>query len=624
MAATLRHRGPDDHGIWSDMTVAVSFGHARLSIIDISAAGHQPMTSASGRYVIAFNGEIYNHLDLRAELDAAGRARAWRGHSDTETLLAAFEVWDIRETVTRAVGMFAIAVWDRETRTLTLVRDRVGEKPLFYGWQGGTFLFGSELKALRAHPAFAAEIDRDAVAAFMRVGYVPAPRSIYRGIRKLPPGTLLRVRENEQVAGTPEPYWSLLDVARAGLRDPFTGSDAEAIEALTARLSTAVSQQQLSDVPLGAFLSGGVDSSTIVAMMQAQASRAVRTFTIGFQDEKYDESPHARAIARHLGTDHTELVVTSDEARGVIPRLPQLYDEPFADASQIPTFLVSGLARRSVTVSLSGDGGDELFGGYNRYMWTRRLLTIPAPLRRVVAAGLRGLTPSQWDRVFAGMHPILPAALRVRTPGDQAHKLAPVLAVDTAKAIYQRLLSTWPEPVDVVIGATAPAPLESAWEALSDSAVAEDRMMAVDAVTYLPDDILCKVDRAAMGVSLETRVPFLDHRVVEFAWQLPLHMKIRHGQGKWLLRQLLYRYVPAELIERPKMGFGVPIDAWLRGPLREWAEELLAEARLVAEGYLHPQPIRQKWVEHLSGRHNWQYQLWNVLMFQSWLAEHRA
>jgi len=515
--------------------------------------------------------------------------------------------------------MFAFAVWDTESHTLTLGRDRLGEKPLYYGWQGDTFLFGSELKALKAHPAFRAQIDRDAVASLMRHGYIPAPRSIYRSIHKLLPGTLVHVRARETAGSTPVPYWSLDEVVRQGLQTPFAGSDAQALEGLEARLSEAVSLQQISDVPLGAFLSGGIDSSTIVALMQAQSSQPVHSFTIGFDDHQYDEAGHARAVARHLGTDHTDLYVTPQEARAVIPTLPTLYDEPFADASQIPVFLVSQLARRRVTVSLSGDGGDELFGGYNRYAWTRRVLKVPLPVRRVLAAGLRVLSPSQWDRVYGGMQSILPASLRVRLPGDQAHKLAQVLAVGSDAAIYQRLVSTWPDPNEIVVGGSDPTDISQSWGELAACDSFEHRMMALDALTYLPDDILCKVDRAAMGVSLETRVPFLDHRVVEYAWQLPLHMKIRHGQGKWILRQLLHKYVPKELIERPKMGFGVPIDAWLRGPLREWAEDLLSESRIKSEGYLNPLPIRRKWSEHLSGRRNWQYHMWSVLMFQAWL-----
>lgn len=618
MIASIGHRGPNDRGVWSDTSRGVGIGQARLSIVDLSSAGHQPMASESGRYIAVFNGEIYNHEDLRQELALANRAPVWRGHADTETLLAGFDAWGVESTVKRAVGMFALAVWDRDASALVLGRDRLGEKPMYYGWSRGVFLFGSELKALRAHAAFSAGVDRNALAAFLRYGYIPAPQSIYVGIRKLPPATLLTISAAGGTSAEPQPYWSLLDVARAGMLDPVTGSDEDALRLLEAQLSQAVSAQQMSDVPIGAFLSGGIDSSTIVALMQAQSSRPVHTFTIGFHSAQFNEAVHASAVAKHLGTDHTELYVTSEQAQAVIPNLATLYDEPFADSSQIPTFLVSQLARRRVTVSLSGDAGDELFGGYNRYTWGRKVLGVPAPLRRLAGAGLTALSPTSWDRVYTALQPGLPSSLHMRMPGHKVHKLADVLSVRSDSRLYQRLISIWQNPDDVVIGGRDATDTARAWDALSDFPSAEARMMALDALGYLPDDILCKVDRAAMGVSLETRVPFLDHRVVALAWRLPLHMKIRNGQGKWLLRQLLYKYVPRELIERPKMGFAVPIDAWLRGPLREWAEALLAESRLREEGYLQPQIIRERWADHLSGRRDWQYPLWNVLMFQAW------
>jgi asparagine synthase (glutamine-hydrolysing) len=590
------------------------------------------MVSVSGRYVIVFNGEIYNHQELRRELGdsphpqtlAQGEngTRHWRGHSDTETLLASVEVWGIEATLKKSVGMFAIALWDRAERVLTLARDRMGEKPLYYGWQGNTFLFGSELKALKAHPAFQGEIDRGSLALLLRHNYIPAPYSIYKGIRKLPPGTYLNFamgkREGELVH-----YWSVGEVAKLGQAQPFAGSEPEAIKTLEEHLLGSIGLQMVADVPLGAFLSGGVDSSTVVALMQAQSSRPVKTFTIGFHEEGYDEAQHAKSVARHLGTEHTELYVRPKEAIDLIPRLPVLYDEPFSDSSQIPTFLVSELARRHVTVSLSGDGGDELFGGYNRYFWTtniwRRIGWVPQPLRAALAGALTALPPSVWDGVFRGLARFLPARWRYANPGDKLHKVAEVLAVRTPEEIYLDLVSHWKQPTEVVRGTHEPPTVLTDAGQWADLADFEQRMMYLDQMTYLPGDILTKVDRAAMAVSLETRVPLLDHRVVEFAWSLPLSMKIHDGQGKWLLRQVLNGYVPKELMERPKMGFGVPIDVWLRGPLKDWAEELLDEARLQREGYFDPYPIRRKWAEHLSGGRNWSYYLWDVLMFQAWL-----
>jgi len=615
MGEAIVHRGPDDGGVWLDANAGIGLSHRRLSILDLSPAGRQPMVSASGRHVIAFNGEIYNHLDLRRQLGD----HVWRGHSDTETLLAGFEIWGIEKTLQHAVGMFAFALWGRDTRTLTLARDRLGEKPLYYGWQSGVFLFGSELKALKQHPAFKGEVDREALVLYLRYCCIPAPRSIYQGIHKLAPGTLLQVHVSGPQLPEAVPFWSLKDVVEHGQRNLFEGSDTEAVAELEAKLLDAVSLQQIADVPLGAFLSGGIDSSTIVAMMQAKSTRPVRTFTIGFQEAGYNEAEQAKAIARHLGTDHTELYVTPAQAQAVIPRLATLYDEPFADSSQIPTYLVSQMAREHVTVSLSGDAGDELFGGYNRYAWATKILQHPRFLRRLLAHGLTALSPSVLNRLCRTLAPVLPKSTRFALPGDKAHKLASILGMESGAAIYRGLVSTWPAPADVVLGSEEPATLLDDPAAWATVAAFEHRMMYLDAMSYLPDDILVKVDRAAMGVSLETRVPFLDHRVVEFAWQLPLSIKIRDGQGKWILRQVLYKHVPKKLIERPKTGFGVPIDSWLRGPLREWAEALLDESRLRREGFFNPAPIRQKWTEHLSGQRNWQYHLWGILMFQSWL-----
>jgi asparagine synthase (glutamine-hydrolysing) len=621
MAAQLAHRGPDDHGTWSDPAAGFGLGFRRLAIVDRSPNGHQPMHSASGRYVLAYNGEVYNFAALRRDL--LPRGHRFRGGSDTEVILAAIEEWGLREAVRRFVGMFAIALWDRHERRLHLVRDRLGIKPLYYGQCGDTLLFGSELKALRAHPRFAGAIDRNALALFLRLGYIPAPHSIFAGIRKQPPGTILTIADPADPLPDPAPYWSARAVAEAGQAAPFRGDDDSAIERLDILLHEAVGLRMIADVPLGAFLSGGVDSSTVVALMQAQSDRPVKTFSIGFHEREYDEAAHAAAVARHLGTDHTELYVTPEEARAVIPALPTLYDEPFADPSQIPTFLVSQLARRDVTVSLSGDGGDELFGGYNRYFWGRaiwnRVGRIPPALRRLGARALTAVPPARWDREFRRFGPALPARLRQRTPGDRLHKLADVLTMRSPEELYLGLVSAWKSPNALVLGGEEyPTAIRdrAQWAALPDFA---QRMMFLDLITYLPDDILAKVDRASMGVSLEARVPLLDHRVVEFAATLPLHLKIRHGEGKWLLRQVLYRYVPPALIERPKMGFGVPIDAWLRGPLRAWADDLLADDRLRREGFLDPVPIREKWRAHLGGGRNWQYYLWNVLQFQAWL-----
>ena len=635
MAGAIQHRGPDDKGVWIDGAAGVALAHRRLSIVDLTPAGHQPMVSRCGRFVLAFNGEIYNHMALRRTLDGfAGTSLGfgatgiplWRGHSDTETLLAAISAWGIEETLDQCVGMFAFVVWDREYRELILARDRMGEKPLYYGFQNGVFLYGSELKALRVHPAFGGAIDRNSLTLFLRHNYIPAPYSIYQNVFKLMPGTFLRVTQGhlkEKCLPMPTEYWSARGVAESPSHGMFEGSDNAAIEELSVLLGSTISDQMIADVPLGAFLSGGVDSSMIVALMQSQASRPVQTFTIGFQEEGFNEAEHAEAVARHLGTEHTELYVTPADALNVIPKLPVIYDEPFADSSQIPTFLVSELTRRHVTVSLSGDGGDELFGGYNRYFWAsniwRKLGSAPKLARFSLAAGLRTLRPGTWDGIFRACSAILPDKLRQPNAGDKLHKLAEMLSAQDPEQIYTSLVSHWKAPEDVVIdGKEAPTVLNdsSRWARLTEF---ERRMMYLDQVSYLPDDILAKVDRAAMAVSLETRVPFLDHRVVEFAWRLPLGMKIRNGEGKWLLRQLLYQYVPKKLIERPKMGFGVPIDSWLRGPLREWAENLLEERRLRQEGFFNAAPIRQKWREHLSGERNWQYYLWDVLMFQSWL-----
>jgi asparagine synthase (glutamine-hydrolysing) len=659
MSLAIENRGPDDAGCWSDASAGIGLGFRRLSILDLSSAGHQPMRSASGRFVMAFNGEIYNHSDLRdlISISQLGRsAQPWRGQSDSETLLACFEAWGLEQTLLKTVGMFAIALWDTQTRTLHLARDRFGEKPLYYGWAttastaAPAFVFGSELKALRAYPGFSNPVSREALALYMRFTYVPAPYSIYQNIFKLEPGCMLSISSNNSDAVPPSAplrppavqgglrmhrWWSLASVVEAGAQN-LISSEEEALETLEQRLKEAVRVQSLADVPLGAFLSGGVDSSCIVALMQAQASSPVKTFTVGFEEAVFDESPHARAVAEHLGTEHNDLFVSAKQAQAVIADLPAIYDEPFADSSQIPMHLVCKAARQKVTVALSGDAGDELFGGYNRYFWGpriwRRLAWLPYPGRQALGAAIRVVPTAGWDALSRPMNALLPAAKNLARAGVNAHKLATRLnGVRNIEDFYKSLVSEWQDPAQVVKGAGGEnggdkgGLLREPASMLTDpwpSAGAEQhqlRMMYRDSMTYLPDDILCKVDRAAMATSLETRVPFLDHRVAELAWQLPLNMKIRNGQGKWALRQVLYKYVPKELIDRPKAGFAIPVGQWLRGPLKDWAEALLDEKRLEVEGYFYPKPIRDKWVQHLSGSFDHTPSLWAVLMFQSWL-----
>jgi asparagine synthase (glutamine-hydrolysing) len=613
MSAALQHRGPDDEGNWIDAESGVALVHRRLAIVDLTAAGHQPMTSADGRYIIVYNGEIYNFLELRPELEARGVV--FRGHSDTEVMLEAFAAFGIAATVKRLIGMFAISVWDRRERTLTLVRDRLGIKPLYWGKFGGLFIYGSELKALRACPGWEPRIDRRAVASYMRHSNVPGPHTIYQGVNQLTPGSILTLPWRGEP--TIERYWDAREVVQSGIRNPVAGSDAELTDRLEALLTDAVQRRMIADVPLGAFLSGGVDSSTVVALMQKVNTGPVKTFSIGFDIDDYNEAPHAAAVARHLKTDHTELIVTSQQARDVIPKLADMFDEPFADSSQIPTYLVSAMTRQHVTVALSGDGGDELFAGYTRYqlaerMW-RGLSLLPTPARRVLAGSIRAISPDRWTRLLSG----IPARLRFGAVGDKLHKFADVLEQPDSQSIYRRLVTHW-EPGSVMPGANEYDTVLSDPAVSSDIPNFLDRMQFLDLVTYLPDDILTKVDRASMAVALEARVPLIDHRVVEFAWQLPRSAKFRDGTGKWLLRQVLYRHVPKALIERPKMGFGIPLGEWLRGPLRDWAEDLLDERRLSEAGLLDAARVRQVWQEHLSGRRNWQYLIWNVLMLEAW------
>lgn len=597
----LKHRGPNAQDHWYDEQDDVLLAHQRLAIVDLSPAGHQPMASKCGRYVLVFNGEIYNHRDIRQELESGGCEEDWRGHADTETLLAAFSAWGLEKTLKAAVGMFAFALWDKQEKRLTLCRDRAGEKPLYYGRHNGGLVFTSELKALKAIPEFQGEVNRDALAIFMRHNYIPAPHSIYKNIFKLPPGHYIQFDARDFANGAqPIAYWTVNQAIERGQRSVFKGSDSDAVSTLEGLLAQSVSGQMLADVPLGAFLSGGVDSSVVVSLMQAQASRPVKTFAIGFDDPRYNEAEHAAAVARHLGTDHTELYVSAQDALELVPHLPSIYCEPFADSSQLPTFLVNKMAKQHVTVALSGDGGDELFGGYTPYQFAPRYWRLLSKLPRRLRA--------------------LSAAIIARSPApDKLLKLAEVMAAHSQEEFYRLMMSHWTAPELVVRNACEPPSVLNSPDLRPKTDSYEHWMMAMETQMYMPDDILVKVDRAAMANSLETRVPLLDHRIIEFAWQLPLHMKIREGKGKWVLREVLYKHVPRELIERPKKGFSVPLGDWLRGPLRDWAEALLDEQRLQAEGYFYPAPIRNAWQQHIKGRRDNSGKLWSVLMFQAWL-----
>lgn len=628
MGHSLRHRGPDSSGTWLDTDRGIGLAHRRLSIVDLSDHGSQPIHSHDGRFVLVFNGEIYNHMELRQALSGDDVKVAWRGHSDSETLVECVAAWGMEKTLKALVGMFAFGVWDKKTHILSLARDRIGEKPLYFGRSNGIFAFASELRGIRELSEFDLTIDRESVASFLRLSYIPDPHTIYEQVWKVPPGTWVEITPDDvsrSTIQTPSTYWSLPEIAQDGQDHPasFTNPEA-AVDELERLITQSVAGQMMGDVPIGAFLSGGIDSSTIASIMQKLSTRPIKTFSIGFEDDAYDEMPFAREIARVLGTDHHELTVTASDAQEVIPDLPSIYDEPFADSSQIPTYLVSKLAKQEVQVSLSGDGGDELFAGYTRYFgaaknW-EKVAAIPIPLRRALARGMASVSPTQWNRILAPVMPILPKTLRTTLPGDKIHKIAKVFSKETPQEFYLGMVSSLENlPVASPTHRARPAEFNS-WPIQSDLI---HQMMAMDSITYLPGDILVKVDRATMANSLESRVPFLDHRIVEFAWKLPLDLKIRNNQSKWILRSVLKRHVPEKLFDRPKMGFGIPVGDWLGGPLRDWAEELLSPAKIREYGLLDSDQVEALWREHLSGARNWQYGLWHILMLQAWLGSER-
>ena len=629
MADAIRHRGPDDFGVWTSED-GLCLAQRRLSIIDLSPGVHQPMRSHNERYAIVFNGEIYNFVQLRETLELACGGLAWRSHSDTEVLLEAIAHWGVAATLPRLNGMFSFALWDAEEKSLYLARDRFGEKPLYYGYAHRTFLFGSELKALYAHPEWSGDLDMKAVADFLRFCYVPAPRSIFRNVRKLMPGCWVKLCAVDvigQIWPAPQTYWSALNPALEGIAHPATGSERELIDETEHRLREAVGLRMMADVPLGAFLSGGIDSSLVVAMMQAQSAQPVRTFSIGFHDRRYNEATHAADVARHLGTAHTELYVSERDVFDAIPLLPSLYDEPFADSSQIPTFLVSRMARRHVTVALSGDAGDELFGGYNRHTWVPRVWKLASRFPRPLRVAMKGLllrhTPEELDKLCGKLQRILPSRLQARTPGDKLHKLAGVLGAARASDIYADLVSATMDPGRFMAWPADGSLNEEMFPERPDMALVQ-WMMLSDTQNYLPDDILAKVDRASMGASLEVRVPFLDPELYAWAWCLPMSMKIREGKGKWVLRQVLYRHVPQALIERPKTGFGIPLDEMLRGPLHKWAAETLAPEKMKRHGVLNADAVQTLFAQHQSRQSNHAYMLWNLIVLTEWLDAHRA
>ncbi len=626
MNIALSHRGPDSSGIWQNDVMGIAFGHQRLSIIDLSSAGNQPMKSSSGNLILTYNGEIYNHLEIRKDLEKSLPNIKWKGNSDTETLLEAIDLWGIEKTLKNIDGMFAFGVWNQKTRRLILARDRLGEKPLYYGWQGKgenkVFLFASELKALKAHPEFNNMIYRDAMTLQLRHNCIPAPYSIYKNIFKLLPGHYLEMKQSDlknKLLPSANKYWSLIDKAIYGNNNQLILNDFNIQRDLEGILKNSVKKQMLSDVPLGAFLSGGIDSSTIVALMQSQSSTPIKTFTIGFSESDYSESENAKKIANHLGTNHTELYLSSKIALDVIPKLPEIYDEPFSDSSQIPTYLLSQLTKQHVKVAISGDGGDELFCGYNRYIISKKLegimSSIPINIRRILSSGLKAVSPQNWNKISK----FVPFLRKYKNFGDKIYKSANSLEAKNLYELYYNLCSHWKNPSDVIINGKEPGTLLNVFKPELYGLNNQQQMMALDSITYLPDDILVKVDRASMASSLETRLPFLDHKLIEYVYKIPHSLKFRNGQGKWILKQILNQHVPKNLTDRPKMGFGVPIDEWLRKPLRDWAENLLSDKKLEQEGYFNSKPIRTKWKQHLIGKKNWQFELWDILMFQAWL-----
>jgi len=622
MTLAIAHRGPDADGAWLDIPRGVALGHRRLAIVDLTDAGRQPMCSADGRYTIVFNGEIYNFQELRQELESIGHK--FRGHSDTEVMLAAFVQWGIDSSLKKFVGMFAFAVWDANEKTLTMARDRVGKKPLYYTFANGAFVFGSELKSLRAFPGLQLTIDRKALTKYLRFMYFPAPYTVYESVKKLEAAHWMTVgfRNGNVVELEKQCYWDARESQALAVSNPLDVSIEEATNRLDHLLGNAVDLRMIADVPLGAFLSGGIDSSLVVAIMQAHSKQPVRTFTIGFHEAGFNEAMHAKAVASHLGTDHTEVYLTPRETFATIPLLPEMYDEPFADPSQIPTYLVSAVARRHVTVALSGDGGDEGFCGYGRYVhalqFWKRISHVPRHIRAAVGFGVSHIPERVIDGALAPFRFLLPPTKRAGL-GLKAHRHADRFASDSPESLYRHLMSYWLNPDKVVVDGSDSWVVTDRSPANIDSASFANLMMLTDTLNYLTDDILVKVDRASMAVSLEVRAPLLDHRILEFAWRLPFRYKMQGTQGKIVLREVLQKYVPKELFDRPKVGFGVPLNEWLRGPLRDWAEELLGERRLKAEGYFHPKPIRTVWAEHLAGHGEWGYRLWGVLMFQAWL-----